>query len=158
MPRFTQELSSLGFLEQIRGTLDTMTGSALYYLTAFLASSTVLPSNDAIKGVAGQYLLGLGIGDITGPVVETNMMGYASLPQTIPACTCVNEVALSLSPKKLILQTVSFSLMPVNLVTCDTNYSFPMDIHCLLNSYTDRRFAQISLWETPAFAAQSSPI
>ncbi|KAF7300950.1 Neutral ceramidase [Mycena indigotica] len=29
-----------------------------------------------------QYLLGLGIADITGPVVETNMMGYASLPQT----------------------------------------------------------------------------
>ncbi|KZT04002.1 Neutral/alkaline nonlysosomal ceramidase [Laetiporus sulphureus 93-53] len=27
--------------------------------------------------VPGQYLLGLGIGDITGPVVETNMMGYA---------------------------------------------------------------------------------
>ncbi|KAJ7196939.1 Neutral/alkaline nonlysosomal ceramidase [Mycena pura] len=29
-----------------------------------------------------QYLLGLGIADITGPVVETNMMGYASLGQT----------------------------------------------------------------------------
>ncbi|KAJ7775713.1 Neutral/alkaline nonlysosomal ceramidase [Mycena maculata] len=29
-----------------------------------------------------QYLLGLGIADITGPVVETNMMGYASLAQT----------------------------------------------------------------------------
>ncbi|KAF7316474.1 Neutral ceramidase [Mycena indigotica] len=29
-----------------------------------------------------QYLLGLGIADITGPVTETNMMGYASLGQT----------------------------------------------------------------------------
>ncbi|KAF7298390.1 Neutral ceramidase [Mycena kentingensis (nom. inval.)] len=29
-----------------------------------------------------QYLLGLGIADITGPVVETNMMGYAALSQT----------------------------------------------------------------------------
>ncbi|CAK5278266.1 unnamed protein product [Mycena citricolor] len=28
------------------------------------------------------YLLGLGVADITGPVVETNMMGYASLAQT----------------------------------------------------------------------------
>ncbi|KAE9406821.1 Neutral/alkaline nonlysosomal ceramidase, partial [Gymnopus androsaceus JB14] len=45
-------------------------------------SSTVLPGNDGIKGVVGQYILGLGIGDITGPVVETNMMGYASLAQT----------------------------------------------------------------------------
>ncbi|PAV23091.1 Neutral alkaline nonlysosomal ceramidase [Pyrrhoderma noxium] len=35
-----------------------------------------------ISQVNGQYLLGLGIGDITGPVVETNMMGYASLAQT----------------------------------------------------------------------------
>ncbi|KAF7317824.1 hypothetical protein MKEN_00870300 [Mycena kentingensis (nom. inval.)] len=31
---------------------------------------------------AGNYLLGLGIADITGPVVETNMMGYAVLGQT----------------------------------------------------------------------------
>ncbi|KAF8608399.1 Neutral/alkaline nonlysosomal ceramidase [Ceratobasidium sp. AG-I] len=31
---------------------------------------------------AQQYLLGLGIGDVTGPIVETNMMGYASLAQT----------------------------------------------------------------------------
>ncbi|KAJ7886830.1 Neutral/alkaline nonlysosomal ceramidase [Mycena olivaceomarginata] len=32
--------------------------------------------------MTGEYLLGLGIADITGPVVETNMMGYASLAQT----------------------------------------------------------------------------
>ncbi|KAF8756405.1 Neutral/alkaline non-lysosomal ceramidase, C-terminal [Rhizoctonia solani] len=31
---------------------------------------------------AQQYLLGLGIGDVTGPIVETNMMGYAALSQT----------------------------------------------------------------------------
>lgn len=31
---------------------------------------------------AQQYLLGVGIGDVTGPVVETNMMGYADLSQT----------------------------------------------------------------------------
>lgn len=60
MPFLAQESLYLSFLEQIRGTLDTMTGFVLYYLTAFLASSTVLPSNDGIKGVAGQYLLGLG--------------------------------------------------------------------------------------------------
>ncbi|KAJ7591365.1 Neutral/alkaline nonlysosomal ceramidase [Mycena floridula] len=47
-----------------------------WYLTAFLASSSLF------HDVQGQYLLGLGTGDITGPVVETNMMGYASLAQT----------------------------------------------------------------------------
>ncbi|KAG9042279.1 hypothetical protein FS837_011082 [Tulasnella sp. UAMH 9824] len=30
----------------------------------------------------GVYLLGVGIGDVTGPVVETNMFGYASMAQT----------------------------------------------------------------------------
>ncbi|KAN0078212.1 Neutral/alkaline nonlysosomal ceramidase [Tylopilus felleus] len=39
-------------------------------------SARVLGAND------GQYLIGVGIGDVTGPVVETNMMGYASLAQT----------------------------------------------------------------------------
>ncbi|CAE6472083.1 unnamed protein product [Rhizoctonia solani] len=39
--------------------------------------------NFGIQSVsAQQYLLGLGIGDVTGPIVETNMMGYASLAQT----------------------------------------------------------------------------
>ncbi|KAF8959977.1 Neutral/alkaline nonlysosomal ceramidase [Flammula alnicola] len=52
-----------------------------WYLTAFLASSSVLP-NGGLQAASAQYLLGLGIGDITGPVVETNMMGYASLAQT----------------------------------------------------------------------------
>ncbi|KAJ7661420.1 Neutral/alkaline nonlysosomal ceramidase [Mycena polygramma] len=47
-------------------------------LPSFLVLSTVV-----LNAVAqSQYLLGLGIADITGPVVETNMMGYASLPQT----------------------------------------------------------------------------
>ncbi|KAF9479377.1 ceramidase [Pholiota conissans] len=59
---------------------ETMT-NMLWYLTTFLASSSVL-QNGAIQAVSAQYLLGLGIGDITGPVVETNMMGYASLAQT----------------------------------------------------------------------------
>jgi neutral ceramidase len=47
-------------------------------LPSFLVLSTVV-----FNAVAqSQYLLGLGIADITGPVVETNMMGYASLAQT----------------------------------------------------------------------------
>ncbi|KAF9558125.1 ceramidase [Agrocybe pediades] len=61
--------------------ISDMFSNALWYLTAFLASSTVLP-NAGLQAVSAQYLLGLGIGDITGPVVETNMMGYASLAQT----------------------------------------------------------------------------
>jgi len=61
---------------------ETMS-KVFWYLTAFLASSSVLPNGTAqIQGAYGQYLLGLGIGDITGPVVETNMMGYAALSQT----------------------------------------------------------------------------
>ncbi|KAF8993031.1 Neutral/alkaline nonlysosomal ceramidase [Cyathus striatus] len=57
--------------------------SALWYLTALLATSPFLPNGvPKVQGVSAQYLLGLGIGDITGPVVETNMMGYASLSQT----------------------------------------------------------------------------
>ncbi|KEP52903.1 neutral/alkaline nonlysosomal ceramidase [Rhizoctonia solani 123E] len=39
----------------------------------------LLPLRDVY---AQQYLLGVGIGDVTGPVVETNMMGYADLSQT----------------------------------------------------------------------------
>ncbi|KAL0061431.1 hypothetical protein AAF712_011725 [Marasmius tenuissimus] len=57
----------------------------VWYLTAFLASSSLFPQgeNAGIMGVMAQdYLLGLGTGDVTGPVVETNMMGYASLGQT----------------------------------------------------------------------------
>ncbi|KAF8169047.1 Neutral/alkaline nonlysosomal ceramidase [Mycena galopus ATCC 62051] len=47
-------------------------------LPSFLVLSTAV-----LNAVAQtQYLLGLGIADITGPVVETNMMGYASLGQT----------------------------------------------------------------------------
>ncbi|KAJ6486736.1 Neutral/alkaline nonlysosomal ceramidase [Mycena sanguinolenta] len=45
--------------------------------------SFVALSASILNAVAqSQYLLGLGIADITGPVVETNMMGYASLAQT----------------------------------------------------------------------------
>ncbi|KAI0042653.1 Neutral/alkaline nonlysosomal ceramidase [Auriscalpium vulgare] len=51
------------------------------YATALLAS--LGPAQNVLAQQSGsQYLLGLGIGDITGPVVETNMMGYASLAQT----------------------------------------------------------------------------
>ncbi|KAB5592796.1 hypothetical protein CTheo_3780 [Ceratobasidium theobromae] len=34
------------------------------------------------QSYAQEYQLGVGIGDVTGPVVETNMMGYADLSQT----------------------------------------------------------------------------
>ncbi|EST09983.1 Neutral/alkaline nonlysosomal ceramidase [Kalmanozyma brasiliensis GHG001] len=33
-------------------------------------------------GVHSDVVFGLGIGDVTGPIVEVNMMGYAALPQT----------------------------------------------------------------------------
>jgi len=65
-----------------RALYDTMTG-IVWYLTAFVASTSLFHGTPVgIQAVSAQYLLGLGTGDITGPVVETNMMGYASLAQT----------------------------------------------------------------------------
>ncbi|KAG5352627.1 hypothetical protein C0989_001450 [Termitomyces sp. Mn162] len=55
----------------------------VWYLAAFVASTSLFDGTSmGVQSVSAQYLLGLGIGDITGPVVETNMMGYASLSQT----------------------------------------------------------------------------
>ncbi|KAG6816653.1 hypothetical protein H0H87_004296 [Tephrocybe sp. NHM501043] len=55
----------------------------VWYLTAFVASTSLFHGTLlGVQTTSAQYLLGLGIGDITGPVVETNMMGYASLSQT----------------------------------------------------------------------------
>lgn len=51
--------------------------SVVWYLTTFLAAVSTQPTTAKTT-----YLLGLGTADITGPVVETNMMGYASLAQT----------------------------------------------------------------------------
>ncbi|GJE97341.1 neutral/alkaline nonlysosomal ceramidase [Phanerochaete sordida] len=52
--------------------------------TALLAYTGVLESQSRLASAQTQppqYLLGLGIADITGPVVETNMMGYANHAQ-----------------------------------------------------------------------------
>ncbi|KAF9461830.1 Neutral/alkaline nonlysosomal ceramidase [Collybia nuda] len=68
----------LDFWDLVHSLFDTMTG-IVWYLTAFVASTSLLQPPTM---VSAQYLLGLGTGDITGPVVETNMMGYASLAQT----------------------------------------------------------------------------
>ncbi|KAJ7683523.1 Neutral/alkaline nonlysosomal ceramidase [Mycena rosella] len=52
-------------------------------MTRLLLPSFLVLCTSVLNAVAqSQYLLGLGIADITGPVVETNMMGYASLGQT----------------------------------------------------------------------------
>ncbi|KAJ7618532.1 Neutral/alkaline nonlysosomal ceramidase [Roridomyces roridus] len=51
-------------------------------MTRLLPSFAVLCTSVLSAMAQSQYLLGLGIADITGPVVETNMMGYASLGQT----------------------------------------------------------------------------
>ncbi|KAI0250039.1 Neutral/alkaline nonlysosomal ceramidase [Lactifluus subvellereus] len=53
---------------------------AWLYVTGFLASRVSQVTLSATQADS-PYLLGLGIADITGPVVETNMMGYANLPQ-----------------------------------------------------------------------------
>ncbi|KNZ72253.1 Neutral ceramidase [Termitomyces sp. J132] len=65
-----------------RTLYDIMVG-IVWYLAAFVASTSLFDGTSmGVQSVSAQYLLGLGIGDITGPVVETNMMGYASLSQT----------------------------------------------------------------------------
>ncbi|KAL6304955.1 Neutral/alkaline nonlysosomal ceramidase [Sparassis latifolia] len=59
---------------------------ALLWTSAFLASTKMYPQslqgNVGVQVTSTEYLIGLGIGDITGPVVETNMMGYADQHQT----------------------------------------------------------------------------
>ncbi|KIY67193.1 Neutral/alkaline nonlysosomal ceramidase [Cylindrobasidium torrendii FP15055 ss-10] len=52
--------------------------NAFWYSVTLLTALTAAP---AVKA-ASQYQLGLGVADITGPIVETNMMGYADLSQT----------------------------------------------------------------------------
>ncbi|KAF8622942.1 hypothetical protein AX15_006618 [Amanita polypyramis BW_CC] len=69
------------FNDVARSLYGAMTGM-FWYICAFLASTPFHVSHGAQTQVASaQYLLGLGIGDVTGPIVETNMMGYASLSQ-----------------------------------------------------------------------------
>ncbi|QRV98314.1 hypothetical protein RhiJN_26333 [Ceratobasidium sp. AG-Ba] len=57
-------------------------GTHLLVLTATLLGSGGSGGIGVQPADAQQYLLGLGIGDVTGPIVETNMMGYAALAQT----------------------------------------------------------------------------
>ncbi|CAE6505603.1 unnamed protein product [Rhizoctonia solani] len=78
-----QHLSEWGV--RFYGTIVTMVKYLSSYLLLFTA--TLFGGNGGgnlgIQSVsAQQYLLGLGIGDVTGPIVETNMMGYAALSQT----------------------------------------------------------------------------
>ncbi|KAF7351861.1 hypothetical protein MVEN_01147500 [Mycena venus] len=64
---------------------DSLHALSNQFVYALYASTTSLFSHATTSNISpanGEYLLGLGIADITGPVVETNMMGYASLAQT----------------------------------------------------------------------------
>ncbi|KAI5120168.1 hypothetical protein M0805_008435 [Coniferiporia weirii] len=65
---------TMAFVELFRGLFVC--------LTVLLVSNPLLSGKARIESTQAQYLLGLGIGDVTGPVVETNMMGYANLAQT----------------------------------------------------------------------------
>ncbi|KAJ7626794.1 Neutral/alkaline nonlysosomal ceramidase [Roridomyces roridus] len=62
--------------------LDALHALSTKYFSVFLSSDSPIYQPTAMGAADGNYLLGLGIADITGPVVETNMMGYASLGQT----------------------------------------------------------------------------
>ncbi|KAL5638356.1 hypothetical protein ACGC1H_005139 [Rhizoctonia solani] len=78
-------------LQYISDWVNSLYGAVVimvkYLGTYFLLfTATLFGGNGGKFGVqsanAQQYLLGLGIGDVTGPIVETNMMGYAALSQT----------------------------------------------------------------------------
>ncbi|KAF8840456.1 Neutral/alkaline nonlysosomal ceramidase [Paxillus ammoniavirescens] len=77
-----QPFSSLAWLR------DAIHAVVLYLAAFFVtaggsgAPSSATTANVDVSVNNGQYLIGVGIGDVTGPVVETNMMGYASLSQT----------------------------------------------------------------------------
>lgn len=55
--------------------------SKLAVLCAFAFAQSNDPAS-RVSAAGSTYLLGVGIGDVTGPIVETNMMGYANLAQT----------------------------------------------------------------------------
>jgi hypothetical protein len=63
-----------------------MQAFVLYLFAFFTSASGGLLSQSTIQNAGvpgandGQYLIGVGIGDVTGPVVETNMMARAMLP------------------------------------------------------------------------------
>ncbi|KAL4262414.1 Neutral ceramidase [Pleurotus pulmonarius] len=73
-----------GYWDILASLPDTMSKLVWSLTKGLLVSNALFASLgyvDGQQGVAAQYLLGLGVGDITGPVVETNLMGYASLAQ-----------------------------------------------------------------------------
>ncbi|KAJ7072962.1 Neutral/alkaline nonlysosomal ceramidase [Mycena amicta] len=71
----------LPFFPFVLSPLDSLhaVSSRLLYL---LLPSSLFGSSLNTTANSTNYLLGLGIADITGPVVEMNLMGYAALPQT----------------------------------------------------------------------------
>lgn len=79
LPSFSTALADSAF--PFNWIHDTMRLFVMYLATFFAASSPTIEAQGGSSS-SGEYLIGLGIGDVTGPVVETNMMGYAFLPQT----------------------------------------------------------------------------
>ncbi|KAF8526003.1 Neutral/alkaline nonlysosomal ceramidase [Hysterangium stoloniferum] len=72
------------FCQLLSATGSYVLDRLLFCLTAFLVTVSSF-QNAGLRtqsAATSGYMLGLGIGDITGPVVETNMMGYAALSQT----------------------------------------------------------------------------
>jgi hypothetical protein len=82
------------FLTFARSAIDAMFGFLWYAAVCVLGlfatnnNGLVYAQND------GEYLLGLGIGDITGPVVETNMMvRFVSFRCYFASSVCVLSIA-----------------------------------------------------------------
>ncbi|KAL8283578.1 hypothetical protein RQP46_005681 [Phenoliferia psychrophenolica] len=62
--------------------LALLLGFARFFPTSATVRDAVANAGDrAVRATGSEYLLGTGIGDITGPIVQINMMGYADLSQ-----------------------------------------------------------------------------
>jgi len=63
------------FFRVVRSCIDAMLSFLWYAAVCFLGLFATSQNNALVYAQNdGEYLLGLGTGDITGPVVETNMM------------------------------------------------------------------------------------
>lgn len=61
-------------------TTSTSTDSQFWFDSGWRQSDDSSHQSERLD--SSNIVFGLGIGDVTGPIVQTNQMGYASLPQT----------------------------------------------------------------------------
>ncbi|PWN48894.1 Neutral/alkaline nonlysosomal ceramidase [Violaceomyces palustris] len=84
------------------------------------AASAGVPGPTSLAEADPVTSFGLGIADITGPIVEVNMMGYASLPQTNTGLHIrLRSRAFTVGSKTLQLSTPPSAVIPSTVSTAD---------------------------------------